>query len=451
MERDEQRGTLVYLPIQSLFPHPDNPRKELGELSELAESIKAKGIMQNLTVVPMPNKMNPTADVTGKYVVIIGHRRMAAAKLAGLRELPCVIVEMSEKDQVATMLLENMQRSDLTPFEQAQGMQMMLDLGESVDGISEKTGFSKSTVRRRLEMAKLDKQTLKKVSGRQLSLMDFDRLSEIRDIKARNAVLEHIGTNNFESELLKARAAEKEKADKERWHKAMADFGAIHISEKEGSGAGYKAVAAIPITREASTEKILGEPPYYYYIVRGYIFVKNKKTKEEISSLTDRDRKEAEDKAELERKKAALAEASERGHELRRKFVLGRTEEKMQEYLALLVESIAVLFCHEYSMYSNGSSFAKLAGTDFEPLCEQTARSLDFSKRNSALALLYRLFVMCDGSSPTYYAFNAKYHKNESFEVYIDLLEHLGYWLSDEERALLNGTSELYVKEGAVS
>ena len=74
-------------------------------------------------------------EVTGEpiedlYRVVIGHRRLAAAKLAGLAEVPCAVVEMTEQEQIATMLLENMQRSDLTVYEQAQGFQMMLDLGE---------------------------------------------------------------------------------------------------------------------------------------------------------------------------------------------------------------------------------------------------------------------------------------------------------------------------------
>ena len=131
---------LQMIPIDKLFPHPDNPRKNLGDLTELAESIKASGVMQNLTVVPLIGENGePVEDA---YTVIIGHRRLSAAKLAGLTELPCVVCEMSHKEQIATMLLENMQRSDLTVYEQAQGFQMMLDLGESVTGISEKTVFS---------------------------------------------------------------------------------------------------------------------------------------------------------------------------------------------------------------------------------------------------------------------------------------------------------------------
>lgn len=75
---------IINIPINRLFPHPDNPRKDLGDLSELSASIKASGILQNLTVVP-DEPDTPDTD----YTIIIGHRRYAAAKIAGLTELPC--------------------------------------------------------------------------------------------------------------------------------------------------------------------------------------------------------------------------------------------------------------------------------------------------------------------------------------------------------------------------
>ena len=84
---DSEEGGLVMLPVDVLYPHPDNPRKKLGDLSELAASIKAKGVMQNLTVVPKEG-------TAFEYTIIIGHRRHAAAKKAGLREVPCVIVNI---------------------------------------------------------------------------------------------------------------------------------------------------------------------------------------------------------------------------------------------------------------------------------------------------------------------------------------------------------------------
>lgn len=214
---------LVYIPIEQLHPHPQNPRKELGDLTELAESVKASGVFQNLTVIPghwmtkeewaacsAHYKANPTDELQRimdskwldtEYTVVIGHRRRAAAKLAGLKELPCAVVEMSAKEQLSTMLLENMQRSDLTVYEQAQGFQLMIEMGDTPESISEKTGFSKKTVRRRLEMARLDQRVLKQVADRQISLADFDKLSQLDSVEERNACLIHIGTGNFEQAI----------------------------------------------------------------------------------------------------------------------------------------------------------------------------------------------------------------------------------------------------------
>ena len=152
---------IVMIPLDHLNAHPDNPRKEIGDVSELAESIKAKGILQNLTVVPYFSKVQNRV-MQGMYTVLIGHRRAEAARLAGLEEVPCTIVEMSYEDQIATMLVENMQRSDLTIYEEAKGFQMMLNLGKTIQDVSAMSGFSEATVRRRVKLAELDEKKFKK-------------------------------------------------------------------------------------------------------------------------------------------------------------------------------------------------------------------------------------------------------------------------------------------------
>ena len=135
-------NVIVSINTQDIYQHPDNPRKDLGDLSELSDSIAKKGIMQNLTVIPGHWDADRNWHEDG-YTLIIGHRRFAAAKQAGIQELPCRVVEdMDKKDQVSTMLEENMQRADLTIWEQANGFQMMLDLGESEEQIAEKSGFT---------------------------------------------------------------------------------------------------------------------------------------------------------------------------------------------------------------------------------------------------------------------------------------------------------------------
>ena len=86
--------SVVNMPIEYLVPHPQNPRKDLGDLEELTASIKENGIYQNLTVIPI-NEEAP--DEEPKYMVVIGHRRLEAAKRAGLKEVPCAIEEICRK------------------------------------------------------------------------------------------------------------------------------------------------------------------------------------------------------------------------------------------------------------------------------------------------------------------------------------------------------------------
>ena len=239
-------GSLVLLPVDKLLTHPDNPRKDLGDLQELADSIKANGVLQNLTVVSLESESaewsalsqqyqehpteevrnlmnritaNQPKDCEGLFRVVIGHRRLAAAKLAGLAEVPCVISNMDYREQVRTMLMENIQRADLTVYEQAQGFQMMLDLGDTVEAIAKKAGFSQSTVRRRVKLLELDQQKFKASVERGAMLQDYAELEKIEDPELKNKVLDAIGTNNFRMTLKNA-------IDEEKGRKYIAEVSA---------------------------------------------------------------------------------------------------------------------------------------------------------------------------------------------------------------------------------
>lgn len=165
-------------------PHPDNPRKDLGDLSELIESIRMNGILQNLTVVPQDDEWT-------RFTCLIGHRRLAASKqIAKITEVPCIIVEgLSRNEQIGIMLEENMQRNDLTIVEQAESFQMMLDLGETIETIEDKTGFSETTIRHRLQIAKLDPELLHDEDAYQFRLADYIKLEKVTDIDERNKIL----------------------------------------------------------------------------------------------------------------------------------------------------------------------------------------------------------------------------------------------------------------------
>ena len=185
-------GKITEIPVGEIWPHPDNPRKDMGELGELAESVRKGGVMQNLTVIPGHWDENQEWHGDG-YTLLIGHRRHAAAKAAGLKSVPCLVRGgLDRKAQIAIMLEENMQRADLSVWEQAASFQMVLDLGGTEEQLAEKTGFSRSTIRHRLNIAKLDMAELKKKEqdkNFQMTLRDLYELEKIEDEKTRDRVL----------------------------------------------------------------------------------------------------------------------------------------------------------------------------------------------------------------------------------------------------------------------
>ena len=183
--KNNKCSSVVMISRSQLHPHPDNPRKDLGDLEELRESIREHGVMQNLTVIPEDEEFE-------NFTILIGHRRYAASE-GILTELPCVIVEdLSDREQIGIMLCENLQRNDLTFIEQAHGFQMMMDLGDTVESISEKTGFSEATVKHRLEIARLPKKVVEKVEKEtswQINISDYIALEKVKSLKDRSEIL----------------------------------------------------------------------------------------------------------------------------------------------------------------------------------------------------------------------------------------------------------------------
>lgn len=210
-----EAAELKSIALEKIYPHPDNPRKDLGDLTELTESIRKNGIMQNLTVMPGHYKTKTELDDLAEqyaethdeailkkiaegwsedgYTLLIGHRRAAAARAAGMTVVPCTVVRaIDRKEQVGIMLEENMQRTDLTIREQAQGFQMMLDLGDTIETVAKKTGFSKATIKHRIEIAKLDPKAIAKAEDGgyyQISIGDFLKLEKLPTVEMRNEVL----------------------------------------------------------------------------------------------------------------------------------------------------------------------------------------------------------------------------------------------------------------------
>ena len=217
--------TILQLPVTGLHSHPANPRRDLGDLAELADSIRAHGVRQALVVVPHCEHRTPSAECVirvktddgttwcsahqhaGVLRVVIGHRRLAAARMAGLTDVPVVIDDaLSEADQLELMLLENIQRADLSPVEEAQGYQGLLDLGISVTMIAKRTGRARSTVDGRLKLLQLPDTAREKVHTRQATLEDAAKIAEYAgDPDMYEKLVDALGTDDLRWHLDSAR------------------------------------------------------------------------------------------------------------------------------------------------------------------------------------------------------------------------------------------------------
>ena len=435
MEQKKMRHSVCMLNWSQLHPHPDNPRKDLGDLSELRDSIKAHGIMQNLTVIPIDDYEN--------FRILIGHRRHAAAE-GILDKLPCVIVEgLSDREQVGIMLCENLQRNDLTYYEQGKGFQMMMDFGDSVEKISEKTGFSESTVRRRLKMAELDADTLKKVSDRQLSLGDFDKLAEIEDLEERNKVLEHIGTANFLWNLTKAKERQTERERCEKWRAALTAAGFTELTRDEGWNGSYS-----PLDGEWGSQLRLdtknvddfkpetyeADERFFFFDYTSWLYFRQPKVEEPEDEIDEEEERLEQERVE---RKAKLNDACKLALAMRTDYVKNMAENEARRHFSKAIAVITT--CNNYQNYYN----------DAEKLFDKTDDALKQAVADAPYrTVLWMAFVSKNGDYLyTSHDYDGCYNGNEYMISLYDFMRSIGYHPSDEESALVDGTSELYLKE----
>lgn len=164
-----QRGGPIgrMVSLDRLEPNPAQPRVEFGQLEELVESIREKGVLEPLLIRP--------SEVGGRYMIISGERRFRAAGLAGLIEVPCIEMDVDDQTVAEIALIENLQRKDLTPFEEADGLQLLADrFGYTHEEISKKIGKARSSVTESLSLAQIPldvRQTCQRASISSKSLL----------------------------------------------------------------------------------------------------------------------------------------------------------------------------------------------------------------------------------------------------------------------------------------
>ncbi len=428
---------IEFVPVDLIDPHPHNPRRNLGDLTELAESIKSQGIRQNLLLVPQPEEH---AVSNGRYTAVIGHRRLAAAKLAELEDVPCVIDEqLSEAQQIELMLLENIQRNDLSPIEEAEGYQQLLDLGIPVRQIVETTGRSEKTVTARIRLMKLPAEVKEKVHNHQATLEDAAQLDAfVGHPKLLSKVASGLGTSNFRWYLDDARRELKWAAVKKQLQAELKKAG---ISRKTGGDSyaygDYRQVAVL--TKVADLAKAIKEgiPDTAVWVDRqsfGIVIIR---------PVTDEERAEN-DGADANRQAAwehdrQIREEGDRAYALRDEFIRGLMARKRlaaKDTLLILDVTLPATLCKR-----NGNAtwdLARWAKADGYQSEDQLQAMLEekFPNAEPALWLLVSMQLQAVRSG-----WDRAWAYPHTVALY-GLLEQLGYPVSDAERARITAPVE---------
>jgi len=145
-------GGVVRLPLTAIRPSASQPRKRFSQesLEELAASIREKGLLQPLLVRPKGEG----------YELVAGERRFRAAQMAGLSEVPAVVRDLTDREALELALVENLQREDLSPVEEARGYQTLLEMGLTQEEVARRVGKARSTVANALRLLQLPEEVL---------------------------------------------------------------------------------------------------------------------------------------------------------------------------------------------------------------------------------------------------------------------------------------------------
>ena len=441
---------IVDIELSKLENHPQNVRKTYNDIDELADSIKAQGILQNLTVVLKPGE-------TDKYLVVIGNRRLLAAKKAGIETVPCYISKMDEKEQASVMLLENIQRNDLTIYEQAQGFQMMLDFGETEDTISQKTGFSKTTIRHRLNIAKLNQKELQKKeqdASFQMTLRDLYELEKVKDVKKRNKILkEAINSrdlvNRTHTAVKEMKREENSKKIIDILNKSGVKKAPKEYEENPYSGM-YTTVLEINLDDEIPKKiKVPDDKGELFYTIQYRylkVITKSKKEKRELSPYEQ----EAKRKNSIRKQiKAILKESSSRREDLILDIISGKVD-PVKDELAEIELIWSAMVALGMGVYQSTLQRFFLPKEEYRCTDEEKAEAME--KVNGLSTIQQMLIYLHDAMSRNneIMGYRLEFREKEGnaqMKGYEALKPYGWYFDNEAEKQVLDGTHELYEKD----
>lgn len=211
-EKQEEKN-ITYISIENIRPNPYQPRKQFNKaaLEELCESIKQYGVLQPINV----------RKISGCYYELVaGERRLRAATMAGLKEIPTIVISVDDNDSAVMALIENLQREDLSYMEEAEGyFNLISEHGFTQEELANKIGKSQSTIANKIRLLKLPPLVKKIVADNNLTERHARALLKLHDEQLQLRVLKHVcekGLNVKRTEELVERAIEKYSAEPQK-------------------------------------------------------------------------------------------------------------------------------------------------------------------------------------------------------------------------------------------
>ena len=390
---------ITMMPVSKIFGHPNNPRTSNGDLSELSASIKAMGVLQNLTVVPYSPTDHAGLSVPNDggdyYVAVAGNRRLAAAKLAKLAEVPVVISNMSFKEQNRVMLIENLQ--------------------------------------------------------------DYLDLAKIEDEKLRNEVLGSIGTANFRNDLARAKSTLRDRKNKAELTAVLSSF-ATKKEQAEVNAAGMVLVTTYYASDSADKVRVPEDKDTVSYVFTENYGLQLWRPKTAKDSAKENAKKQQD--AEIQACREGIKSASERAAGLRKDFLMQVSEAAVRQHFDALVSAVGARF---FSLAAQSNTkvpvnydlLRNLAGVGVNSIGAVDPAELELAASKQPQWTMFALgcamlengayFVDAWQNIPGRTgAYVATHVKNSGLDNLYKLLMALGYEMSEEEKQLQDGSHSMF-------
>ena len=225
--KGEEQKNITYINIENIRPNPYQPRKQFNKISleELCESVRQYGVIQPINVRRLSTNM---------FELVAGERRLRAATMAGLKKIPCIIVNINDNDSAVLAIIENLQREDLSYMEEAEGYNNLInEHGFTQEELAKKIGKSQSTIANKIRLLKLPPLVKKILADNNLTERHARALLKLHDEQLQLKVLKRVcekGLNVKKTEELIEKAIERytknenEKKNKVVFTKAIKDI-----------------------------------------------------------------------------------------------------------------------------------------------------------------------------------------------------------------------------------